>query len=301
MASSISGRRRLPRLEKTTPRTTCALVRSRAVAVCLLVLLFPSCCSVPVLPADPISTDAGECIERYGDELAVVAPTVDFSGTWAQAAVRTSVNSPPIIGEVTTTVTGIARIEIVQDGQDLTLEFEICDVQTVSDNDSARTELPEAFVSSFPVFRRSATVVGVNGGHMFFSEDHVQVRGANLADERTDLLPSDEDDSRISDPDGDGHPGLTIRVFGFVEGEMYIVQRIHTALCGFTADPNQIDGALEWQLEQVTLDASSFMLDRQTDVHPHPDPDRHFFRTTRVEPATTCQEIVDGADHLFAR
>ena len=270
----------------------------------LLLTLFSlsiQACSAPVRPAEPISTDASTCIDRYAPGQTALAPTVDYSGTWAREAVRTSVSSPPLIGDVTTTVTSLARIEISQEGQDLDLTVEVCDIQAVTDNDSARTELPEAFITSVPIMERSATVVAIEGGHMFFSEDHAQVRGAQLSDAQTEPLPVDEDDVRLLDPDGDGHPGLTIRVFGVVDGEMYIVQRIRTSLCGLSTDANRIDGLLEWRLDQVTVDASSFMLDRQTETEPHVDPERHYFRTTRVEPNTTCQDIKERAEQIFAR
>ena len=274
---------------------------SAALAVIALLFGLASCSGPPVVPAPPISGDLAQCAVRVGEVPRGDEPTLDLSGTWAQRTERTSMSSAPLIGEIATTVTSIALLTVDQTGSEAGVEIEVCSIDAESDNEDVVSEIPEAYVTSLPLMHRPASLAQTGNGLVFFAGDHVQVRGVHLDDPLVDLLPDDEDDIRVVDADGDGHPGLTIRVQGFVDGEMYVVQRMHTALCGFSPDGDRLDGFLEWSLEQVTLDASSFMLDRQNELTPHPDHTRHMFRATRVDPETTCDQVLEQSDALFAR
>lgn len=274
---------------------------SAKLAVIAIAFAVVACSGPPVVPAPPISGDLAQCAVRVGEVPRGNEPTVDLSGTWAQMTERTSMSSAPFVGDIATTVTSISVLRVVQTGSEAAFEIEVCSIDTESDNESVVSEIPEAYVTSQPVMQRRASLAQTGNGLVVFAGDHVQVRGVHLDDPLVDLLPDDEDDTRVVDPDGDGHPGLTIRVQGLVDGEMYVVQRMHTALCGFSPDGDRLDGFLEWSLEQVTLDASSFMLDRQNELTPHPDHRLHTFRTTRVEADTTCDQIVEQSEVLFAR
>ena len=274
---------------------------NRTTLVALLLTVATACSSGTVRPPEPLSASATECAGRYVPDGVVHDATVDLTGTWAYRDVRVSVSSAPFIGDVTTTVTTLSRMEITQDGGALDLAATVCDIANASDNDSARSEIPAEFVSALPMAIRQASLAGVDGGgHVFFSDELVEVRGADLSSPDA-LLPDDEDDPRVVDQDGDGEPGMTIRIYGMADGEMYIVQRLRTSLCGYCPDPDHFDGHIDWSLEQYTLGASRRMLDRQPNAQPHSNPERHTFRSTRIDGATTCEEIVAQAPTLFAR
>jgi len=69
-------------------------------------------------------------------------------------------------------------------------------------------------------------------------------------------------------------------------------------MCG-VARGDRAAGQIEWNIEQIVLEASSFMLDRQTDTAPHPDASRHTFEAVRVDPALTCAMIAESWETLL--
>jgi hypothetical protein len=263
-----------------------------------------ACGGAPPVPLPAIDTSAGECFQALVPGYEAATPSgVDLTGTWLALEVRHSVSDPPMIGEVNSTTYQLARLEIAQQGALFEVTGEVCDMWTESDNDSAQTTIPDAWVASMPPIERSGVLVGGEGpdDYMVFFPGQTQVRGVALDDEEADPLPDDEDDPRLLDPDGDGNPGLTLHVEGMVSGDLYLVQRVRSALCGAGSDPDHFAGTVEWNLEQSVVDASSFMLNRQTETRPHPDASRHTFEARRIEPGTTCDALRERRDELVTQ
>ncbi|MGB1250835.1 MAG: hypothetical protein ACPG8W_09505, partial [Candidatus Promineifilaceae bacterium] len=63
----------------------------------------------------------------------------------------------------------------------------------------------------------------------------------------------------MTDPDGDGNPGLTVRATGLADGEIYVVQRSWTILDGQLAG-DRLDGLIEWNSEQIIIGADNPVL-----------------------------------------
>ncbi|MCL6643324.1 MAG: hypothetical protein K6T71_08450, partial [Candidatus Bipolaricaulota bacterium] len=116
-------------------------------------------------------------------------------------------------------------------------------------------------------------------------------------------LPTDPNYPRIFDQDKDGKPGITIRVsaLGFIEGEIYIIQRDWNSLRSTTLTPTTIDGLIEWGSEQVVIGASNPLLAGQSENTPDPKRENSYFRTTRISANTDCAQILKERDKLFAR
>ncbi|MCS7198575.1 MAG: hypothetical protein NZ930_07885 [Candidatus Bipolaricaulota bacterium] len=227
----------------------------------------------------------------------------EISGPWAHLQVMSSITNAPVIGTVNLKTITILRLEVTQRGTDLSIVFEPCAVESESSSPFFRVIFPEAFVKYMGVDTKPARLESTGGGWQLFQPRYTIVRGARLQNPDKDPLPTDPNDPRVFDQDRDGKPGVTIRVnvLGFIEGEIYIVQRDWNSLRSTIINPMIIDGLMEWGSEQVVLGASNPLLAGQAESSPDPKKENSYFRTTRIEPNTTCEQILKNRDKLFAR
>ncbi len=82
--------------------------------------------------------------------------------------------------------------------------------------------------------------------------------GIELEDPANEELPTDPDDPRIIDADGDGNPGVTssIRVSEDLQGEVYLVRREIFAYDVTQTDPDRLVGTITDGSEQLIVGAS---------------------------------------------
>jgi hypothetical protein len=81
--------------------------------------------------------------------------------------------------------------------------------------------------------------------------------GIDLADPTTESLPTDPADPRVTDPDGDGKPGVTVTIrAGDLTGELYIARLEIFAWEGFLVAPDRIEGVVTDLSQQLVLGAS---------------------------------------------
>ena len=114
------------------------------------------------------------------------------------------------------------------------------------------------------------------------------VMGASLRRPRGDPLPSHQLDPRVTDADGDGKPGVTVRVHGLIDGEIYLVQRTWSALRGRSVHAERFEGNLVHGKEEVVLGATHQILS----VFPttRPNPDKSFFVMEKTTDDAGCDE-----------
>lgn len=163
-----------------------------------------------------------------------------------------------------------------------------------------RTTLGPAFVASIPEWEEFATVRGPADGPWTFELPlHEQVLGARLSDPG-EPLPTEGDDPRVVDSDGDGHPGFTTEVAGFVDGQVYMVQRLSRGLRG-TLDPSgHMTGQVLGTGQQEVVGASNTILKTFTPRFEHdPDPSRSTFTWAPAPANATCTDIVAAESELF--
>lgn len=227
----------------------------------------------------------------------------DVSGTWAHLQVMSSITNAPVLGTINLKTLTTIRLEVTQKGTDLSIVFEPCAVESESSSPFFKVIFPEAFVKHMGIDTKPARLEFRENSWQLFQPRYTIVRGVKLQDPEKDPLPTDPNDPRIFDQDKDGKPGMTIRVnvLGFIEGEIYIIQRDWNSLRSTTLNTMIIDGLIEWGSEQVVLGASNPLLAGQSENIPDPKKENSYFRTTRVEPNTTCEQIVKNRDKLFAR
>ncbi len=234
-------------------------------------------------------------------ELAPVLP--DLSGTWAVLQVSAQIGAVPILGERPRNGTSLALSVVAQGGTRLHGTESACSTTLDLGTSLVTMEIPAAFIASLPATQWDAELSWTGVAWRFERPWVTTVNGAVLADPLNDPLPTSPDDPRVVDQDGDGKPGLTVRItiIGFISGEVYVVQRDRSRLVGTVVSADAIDGLLEWTSEQSVLGASSSAFLGGTAARLDPVPEHSFFRARRVAAATTCTDLVAAAALIFGR
>ena len=251
-------------------------------------------------PADVADADGASPQDTEvaaGDTAAPASPLV---GRWAQLQVQSAKSEVPFVGEVTATTTTLLLVDLrAGEGGALTLRQSICDVTLDSGTALVSTVLPDATVAAIAPIERPVTFSAADSSVSFVGL--TEVWGATLASPETEALPTDKSDPRVVDHEGDGKPGMTVRISGLLDGEIYLVQRGRTTLTGAFDGQDRVDGLIAWTQEQSILDTDNPLLKTPIPTTVDPDPTRSYFRTTRVSSAATCAEVSADAATLFAR
>jgi hypothetical protein len=164
-----------------------------------------------------------------------------------------------------------------------------------------RTTIGPGFVAAMPAWTSPVEIdAAADGPTVVRIPDHVMVLGANLDDPATEPLPDRADDPRVTDPDGDGNPGVSVEVAGLVNGQVYLVQRLVRGLRGTPGPDGRMAGAVTGTGEQRVIGASSAIIRSFTPQFEHnPDPKRNVFVWVPVPEDATCESVVAGRDILF--
>ena len=220
------------------------------------------------------------------------AATIDMTGRWAQRQITTSISDIPILGDVVTTTTSVLMLDVVQkkDGK-IAIKETICDIDINTDQGGLRTIIPPAFVRAASGTTRTGRVWKKGDRWGMRIKPKVVVLGAKLARPDRDALPDDEDDARLVDADRDGKPGLTVRVRGAIDGEIYIVQRGWNEMTGSIQGKDQASGTIRWKSEQSVVDSSSIMLSSSPETRPDKRASKNTFAMKRVAPGASCATV----------
>ena len=223
----------------------------------------------------------------------------DMTGRWAQMQYTTSISEIPIVGDVTGVTTSLLLLEVTQDGGAVAIKETVCDITITTTAKRVETIIPRAFQKAASGTTRKATLSrGTDGVIGFVEKPKTVVLGAKLK-KRSDALPEEPDDERVLDADGDGHPGLTVKVKGLIDGDIYVVQRGWNKLTGAMSDEDSIFGSITWSSEQTVLDASSFMLKSNPTSKPDSSAKKNYFKMKRVDDAMSCKQLREKASSLF--
>jgi len=222
-------------------------------------------------------------------------------GRWALIQVFPLLAEIPLAGEVEQTSYVALFTEISQDDAALVMNDTYCFTDIKTATPIAGTVIPEAFMESLVVQPRHGLLESNDGGFRLEMEPYTEVRGAVLSDPDTDPLPTDPEDPRIIDQDGDGSPGMSVRVsvLGLLEGEIHVVQRVWYRMSGYVVDENTMIGTLEWTDEQNVVGATNPVFLAESSSRPHPDPTRHRFVMIRVDESWTCETLRDRLPELL--
>ncbi len=125
--------------------------------------------------------------------------------------------------------------------------------------------------------------------------------GIDLADPANEVLPSDPDDPRIVDSDGDGNPGVTahIKINEEIQGDLYIARREIFAYDVTQESPDRLVGSITDSSEQLVLGASNEIFITPAQWEQVPDPSRNPVIWQRVDDDWDCERLAAERDSLF--
>jgi hypothetical protein len=126
--------------------------------------------------------------------------------------------------------------------------------------------------------------------------------GIRLDDPFTESLPTDPNDPRIVDDDGDGKPGITVKIEVTPElvGELYIARREIFAYEAFLTEPDLLTGVVSDESEQLVIGASDpIFASSPANWAQHPDPAKSPIILRRVDADWDCDRLAAERDTLF--
>ena len=126
--------------------------------------------------------------------------------------------------------------------------------------------------------------------------------GIRLDDPANEPLPTDPDDPRIVDDDGDGNPGITvnIKVTDDLTGELYIARREIFAYEAFLTEPDVMTGTVTDDSEQLVIGASDpIFASSPANWGQLPDLSKSPIILQRVDADWDCERLAAERDTMF--
>ena len=126
--------------------------------------------------------------------------------------------------------------------------------------------------------------------------------GIRLDDPLNESLPTDPNDPRIVDDDGDGKPGLTVTIEVTPEfvGELYIARREIFAYEAFLTEPDLLTGVVTDNSEQLVIGAiDPVFASSPANWGQYPDLTKSPIILRRVEADWDCERLAAERDALF--
>jgi len=126
--------------------------------------------------------------------------------------------------------------------------------------------------------------------------------GIRLEDPFNEPLPTDPNDPRIVDDDGDGKPGLTVTIEVSPEfiGELYIARREIFAFEAFLTEPDLLTGQVTDDSEQLVIGASDPVFEMSpANWGQYPDLSKSPIILRRVDETWDCERLAAERDTLF--
>lgn len=210
-----------------------------------------------------------------------------LSGVYLYVQKTTSITKLPVVSDVVATTHAVSIQHLNFDGEWLRGSGVICDVHMQSSSKLIKTEFPPSFRRALPKVLTNARIKRDGSTFSFHQSEQTLVLGAEVSPKTTAPLPTDPRDPRVRDHDGDGKPGVTVRVSGIVSGEIYLAQRSTSRLTG-RATPEGFHGKIHFTNDQSILGATKDVLKRNPNAHP--DPSRSEFTLRKVKPDFTCED-----------
>jgi hypothetical protein len=198
-------------------------------------------------------------------------------------------------------------LTIVQDGTSLVADGRYCDRKVVNPSKTsnlASVVIPDVWAhTETAVHRTGSFSVGPDGIPIFALSTYPEIIGANLVNPTTDVLPNTMDDLRLSDPDGDHIPGITVVISGVINGSLYSVQRQITAVSAIPVATDRVEGALTFTSEQNVLGSDPSTLAgiyAAASTTTDPEPCNSGFVMVKIANATTVDggTAIDGGESV---
>lgn len=222
---------------------------------------------------------------------------VGIDGRYLFLQTTVTVAEVPVVVDVVATTRAVSLQDLKFSEGRLSGTGRLCDVRVESSSSLVKTELPPALKRLLSPVRTDATIVERDGRSIFRQGAQVVVLGAKLKGAR-EPLPADSDDVRVHDADGDGHPGVTVKISGLVSGNVFVVQRSVSRLEGEVSG-SAIRGRVLFDHEQTILGASHPLL--KNGPSSKPDLSRSQFSLEKVSEDFDCAAALKRVFQSVAR
>jgi hypothetical protein len=246
--------------------------------------------------SNPATTDTGNSTTEPSLNDRLEAQVV---GSYVFKMEQYSMMEIPFIGptEQLTTTYGSASIERSADTFQITESG--CHVESDAGS-SVTTIIPDEVPRSTTATTSLMTLMEVDGQVSWTRAPSVTVIGVRLDDPAADALPSEASDPRVFDQDGDGNPGVTVRVEGLASGDIYVVQRTKVKYWrGSLAEAGQLEAIVDGTNEQSVIGATNPLLQQDIPSTPHSDAEKSRILLRRVEDPYDCDRVTAEAITLF--
>ncbi len=201
----------------------------------------------------------------------------EFAGDWTLAIVVVTRAHVPVLGDFLARSRSELAVRLDARAGGAAQTQRVCSTTVNEGRGIVRTEIPPAFVAALPVVSFPVDIAERDGSWSYAADFGRQVLGWD----GLGVVPSDPLDPRVRDDDGDGHPGLTVRLEAPLvgAGAVYVVQAGRTTVSG-TWDGTAFTGAVSVpEFAQSVIGASTRMLLNGPTVRPAAD--LSSFRMTR--------------------
>ncbi|MDZ7633100.1 MAG: hypothetical protein U5L72_01085 [Bacteroidales bacterium] len=115
-------------------------------------------------------------------------------------------------------------------------------------------------------------------------------------------LSTDPNDPNLTDPDNDGHPGVTVEISvgKFFSGEIYITRREIYSNFLTLNNNGTLSGYVNDRSEQFVVGASKKILNQESNPLQHPDKGLNPVLLVKVDPAIdSLEELMQIRDDIF--
>ena len=207
-------------------------------------------------PAEPTTV-----VVRAGDAAAHVLfvapgdPQYDLNGVFVQVGpARVRLTSGALAPNPQCAIApSYVKVDFVQTGLDVAAVYTTCRVTfppVASIAGTITNAASSSFYDAVPVVQASVRLPSPAIGAAYEPPASVVVAGAVLDDPANDALPTEPDDPRVRDDDGDGEPGVTVT--NSLGGEQRIVYRNTGSARGLVRSSTRVEGASVGDLVAVT-------------------------------------------------
>ncbi len=205
--------------------------------------------------------------------LAAAAPPPDVTGLWVRAQRTTTVVDVPVLGDTEVETVAIAIVDVRRVGDRYRMTEKVCAIESESVHGVVRTVYPHAFLRALSGHEKPLRIERGDDGLRWIEPRYERVVGEG-------------------DQDRDGHPGVTVRIEGLVDGEVYVKQVGWQSSEGRFVGGDRVAGAVSFGFEQKILGATSERLQDPLPSRPHPEAEKNPFRARRIPTSATCAQVL---------
>jgi len=194
--------------------------------------------------------------------------------------------------------TGFADLEL-RDGE-LWNQMTFCHADTVTDQNS-EVSIADAATQAIIPIATPVEVTEQDGTLRIVRPATPTPIGIKMDDPENETLPTDPDDPRIFDADGDGNPGVTstVKVSDDLQGEIYLARREIFAYDVAQDSTDRLVGTISDGSEQLIIGASNPMFLAAGQWEQIDDPERNPVIWQRVDDDLDCDGLAAQRDDLF--